>query len=99
LKAPPMLRDILKHPVMLERMAETMTDGIRSLLLEREGYATKLFEFVATEHTPKNNMLVATRLAKAGDRSRFQQEIDEIMDLYSIRQQHLEVLLGDAAHS
>jgi len=99
LKAPPMLRDILKHPVMLERMAETMTDGIRSLLLEREGYATKLFEFVATEHTPKNNMLVATRLAKAGDRSRFQQEIDEIKDLYSIRQQHLEVLLGDAAHS
>ena len=98
LKAPPMLRDILKHPVMLERMAETMTDGIRSLLLEREGYATKLFEFVATEHTPKNNMLVATRLAKAGDRSRFQQEIDEIKDLYSIRQQHLEVLLGDAAH-
>ena len=59
---PEMFRDILKHGTMLERTAETITDGLRSLLLERSGYATKLFEFVPVEHTPKNNMLVGTRL-------------------------------------
>ena len=89
-----MLRDVLKHSIMLERVAETMTDGIRSLLLEREGYATKLFEFVAVEHTPKNTMLVATRLPKPGDRAHFQHEIDQIKEFYGIREQHLDSLLS-----
>jgi SAM-dependent methyltransferase len=93
IKPPPMLRDVLKHSIMLERVAETMTDGLRSLLLEREGYATKLFEFIAVEHTPKNNMLVATRLTKPGDAARFQHEIDEIKEFYGIRKQHLDSLL------
>jgi len=90
---PAMLRDILKHGVMLERTAETITDGLRSLLLERSGYATKLFEFVSTEHTPKNNMLVGTRLKKPSDPEPFQRQIDEIKSLYGIREHHLEELL------
>ncbi len=64
IKPPEMFSGILKHGIMLERTAETITDGLRSLLLERSGYTTKLFEFIATEHTPKNNMLVGTRNAK-----------------------------------
>src|SRR5204863_4515456 len=63
IKPPEMFRDILKHGVMLERIAETLTDGLRSLLLERSGYATKLFEFISVEHTPNNNMLVGRRHA------------------------------------
>jgi hypothetical protein len=93
IKPPAMLKDILKHGVMLERTAETLTDGLRSLLLEREGYATKLFEFISVEHTPKNNMLVGTRLETSADRDRFQQEIDAIKETYGIREQHLETLL------
>ncbi|MFM9902951.1 MAG: class I SAM-dependent methyltransferase [Pyrinomonadaceae bacterium] len=90
---PAMLRDILKHGVMLERTAETITDGLRSLLLEREGYATKLFEFVSTEHTPKNNMLVGTRLKKPVEPSGFGEQIDQIKSLYGISEHHLEKLL------
>ncbi len=60
--SPEMFSGILRHGVMMERTAETITDGLRSLLLEKSGYSTKLFEFIATEHTPKNNMLVGTRL-------------------------------------
>ncbi len=93
IKPPTMLRDILKHGVMLERTAETITDGLRSLLLERSGYATKLFEFVSTEHTPKNNMLVGTRLKKPLDSKQFADEIIAIKDHYGIREQHLEKLL------
>ncbi len=94
LKPPEMLRNVLKHPVMLERVAETMTDGLRSLLLEREGYETKLFEFIAVEHTPKNNMLIATRSPKPRHHSRFQEEIDEIKAFYGIKKHHLEELLS-----
>ncbi len=95
IQPPEMLRDILKHGVMLERTAETLTDGLRSLILEREGYATKLFEFVSTEHTPKNNMLVGTRLATPIDPTRFDHQIAAIKHEYCIREQHLEKLLQE----
>ena len=90
---PAMFRDILKHGVMLERTAETITDGLRSLLLERSSYTTKLFEFVAIEHTPKNNMLAATRLERAIDPKDFDLQIKAIKDLYGIKHQRLEDLL------
>ena len=90
---PEMFRDILKHGVMLERTAETITDGLRVLLLERSGYSTRLFEFVSIEHTPKNNMLVGTRLAKPDPPDEFDRQINEIKQLYGIREHHLETLL------
>lgn len=93
-EAPSMLRDVLKHGVLLERTAETLTDGIRSLLLEREGYKTKMIEFVPVEHTPKNNMLVGTRAARPADPARFQSEIDEIKAAFKIDEQRLEALLA-----
>jgi SAM-dependent methyltransferase len=91
---PEMFRDILKHGVMLERTAETITDGLRSLLLERSGYSTRLFEFVSLEHTPKNNMLAATRLKTPGDAEPIERQIIEIKQLYGIREHHLETLLS-----
>jgi len=91
---PKMFRDILKHGVMLERVAETVTDGIRSLLLERSGYSTRLFEFVAVEHTPKNNMLVGTKRDHPADPGRFDEQIAAIKGLYGITAQRLESLLA-----
>jgi SAM-dependent methyltransferase len=93
---PPMFRDILKHGTMLERTAETITDGLRSLLLERSGYASKLFEFVPVEHTPKNNMLVGTRLKTPPPADRFEEQIRSVMEFYGIRRQHLLELLTDS---
>jgi hypothetical protein len=78
---------------MLERVAETVTDGLRSLLLERSGYATKLFEFISVEHTPKNNMLVGTRLAKPPSPDRYDDQIHAVKEFYGIGHQRLETLL------
>jgi SAM-dependent methyltransferase len=94
IKPPEMFRDVLKHGVMLERCAEIITDGMRSLLLERSGYSTKLFEFVSTEHTPKNNMLVGTKLEVPEPAEQYDRQIAAIKDLYGIREHHLEKLLG-----
>lgn len=90
--APEMLKNILKHGVMLEREAESITDGMRALLLERSGYSTKLFEFVSTEHTPKNNMIVGTRGAKKPEN--IDEQIDAIKEFYGIKEQKLEQLLS-----
>lgn len=98
IRPPEIFKDILKHGIMLERMAEMITDGLRSMLLERSGYSTKLFEFVSVEHTPKNNMLVGTRRPKNTDPARFDaSRIDEIMAMYGIKEQRLEHLLRSAA--
>lgn len=59
LKHPEPLAPVLRHGIMAERMSEWVTDGLRALALEAAGYETKLFEFVASEHTPKNLMLAA----------------------------------------
>lgn len=94
MRAPEFLRGIFRHGVMLEREAETITDGLRSLLLERSGYATKLFEFVPTEHTPKNNMIVGTRQGKGVSAEKLDEQIQSIKDFYGIKEQRLETLLS-----
>jgi len=58
---PAPLGPVLRHGVMEERMAEWVTDGLRALFLEWAGYRTKVMEFVAGEHTPKNLMIAAVR--------------------------------------
>ncbi len=55
---------ILRHGIVEERQAELLTDGIRALLLEANGYKTRVFEFISTEHTPKNVMIVGIKSQK-----------------------------------
>ena len=57
---------LLRHGILEERQAEILTDGIRALLLESEGYRTAVFEFISTEHTAKNVMITAIRTADSG---------------------------------
>jgi hypothetical protein len=52
---------LMRHGILEERQAEIITDGIRALLLEANGYQTKVFEFVSTEHTAKNVMITALK--------------------------------------
>ena len=94
MRAPEFLSGILRHGVILEREAETITDGLRALLLEKSGYATKLFEFISTEHTPKNNMIVGTRQSKTVDTEKLNEQIKSIKEFYGIREQRLENLIN-----
>ena len=92
LTPPPTLEGILRHPVMLTRMSQMITDGLRSLILEREGYATRMIEFVDTEHTPMNVMLTSVRQA-SGTYRNAGHEIERILAEYAIKEQHLLKLL------
>jgi SAM-dependent methyltransferase len=93
LKAPDLLKNVLKHGILLEREAETLTDGLRAMLLERRGYQSKIFEFIGTEHTPKNNMLVGTKHNRTVDAENYDRQIADLKNFYGIREQHLEKLL------
>jgi SAM-dependent methyltransferase len=94
IKPPAMFKDVLKHGAMLERTGEFVTDALRSLLLERSGYSTKVFEFVPVEHTPKNLMIVGTRQPSAERVAELDREIAAIKQLYSVEHQRLDELLA-----
>jgi hypothetical protein len=78
---------------MSERTAETVTDGLRALLLEESGYRTKVFEFIPSEHTPKNNMIAGVREGDRANRSEVTKQIDELLRAFSISHQRLHSLL------
>lgn len=50
---------ILKHGVLKSRMADILTDGMRSLLLEANGYEVSIVEYISPLETPKNLMIRA----------------------------------------
>lgn len=86
---------LLRHGIFLERQAEMVTDALRALLLELNGYRTKIFEFVSDAHTPKNNLIVAEKDGRAGrDRDAVLRHIAETKAMFGIKQHYLEGLLG-----
>lgn len=54
------LKEITRHGILEERQAEMLTDTLRALIMEAFGYKTRVFEFIATEHTPKNVLIAGT---------------------------------------
>ena len=56
--------DVLRHNIYKERIAETITDSIRALLLEIADYDVQVFEFIGGEHTAKNVMICAVKRTK-----------------------------------
>ena len=89
------LTPVLRHGILEERQAEIVTDGIRALLLEAEGYKTSVFEFVSTEHTAKNVMITAVGSKRRDDRGRITalEKVDALKKGFGIREHFLEKLL------
>lgn len=94
LKSPVLLAPVLQHGIHLGQEAEMITDGLRALLLEANGYDTQVFEFISLEHTSKNKMILAQKRKKPRDNSLILQQIAAIKDFYSIQEHCLEQLLA-----
>lgn len=61
---------IFKHGILKERASAILTDGLRALKLEEQGYDVSLIEFTSLEHTAKNIMLRAVRPQGSSSASR-----------------------------
>ncbi len=96
LKAPLVLQPMLQFGIHAGQQAEMLTDTIRALILKAYGYETKVFEFVALEHTSKNKMILAT---KRKDYTEPDQavlaQIQALKDMYGIQKHSLELLMND----
>ncbi|MBC7471858.1 MAG: SAM-dependent methyltransferase [candidate division SR1 bacterium] len=91
------LKHINKHGILLEREAEYITDTIRALLLEIQGYKVKVMEFINLENTPKNILIIATKLrlnkVSKKDTEKLMADLISIKNHFGISEHYLEELL------
>ena len=93
IQSPELFRPMLKYGVHLGQEAEMVTDSLRALLLEANGYSTKVFEFISLEHTNKNKMILAIKNNDTGKLKDTLEQIAAIKAFYGIEEHCLEVLL------
>ncbi len=85
---------LTKHGIFLERQAEMVTDGIRSLILEYFGYTTKVVEFISDAHTLKNVLIIGEkRRGTAPDQKALLKKIQAAKSFFGIGYHHLERLM------
>ena len=95
LKSPEVLQPMLQFGIHAGQQAEMLTDTLRALLLKAYGYETKVFEFVALEHTSKNKMILATKRKDIQQPDpNIMQQIQALKAMYGIEKQSLELLLN-----
>jgi SAM-dependent methyltransferase len=94
MRSPLLLLPLLRHGIHLGQEAEMLTDGLRALLLEAEGYETQVFEFTSLEHTSKNKMILAIRRgASESRRVELLAQVAGLKAFYGVQEQCLETLL------
>lgn len=71
-------KNILKHGIFKTRMADILTDGMRSLMLEAKGYDVSVVEYISPLETPKNLMIRAIKKREENSKA-----MDEYMELMS----------------
>lgn len=94
LKAPPVLERVLVHGIFRERQAEFVTDALRALLLETQGYETRVFEFISPEHTAKNLMIAAIKRRTPANDDEARLAAQGLAAFYGVTQQRLAERLG-----
>jgi len=90
--------DILRHNIYKERIAETITDSIRAMLLEIADYDVQVFEFIGGEHTNKNVMITAVKRKKPrtlSQREELRSRLKSIAQLHGIKTQKLALLMNE----
>jgi hypothetical protein len=86
---------LTKHGIFMERQAEMVTDGLRSLIMEYHGYSTKVFQFVSDVHTPKNVMIVGEKKPKTENQKEvLRAKITSAKAFFGIEKHYLETVLG-----
>lgn len=97
IQSPELFKPMLQYGVHLGQQAEMITDSLRALFLEANGYSTKVFEFISLEHTNKNKMILAVKKTNinAKEKAKILTQIANIKDYYNIQEHCLEMLLND----
>jgi SAM-dependent methyltransferase len=83
---------LTRHGILRERLADTLTDGVRASLLRLEGYRVDVMQFVESQHTPRNTMLRAVRTGGPVKGGGVRKEYDDLVTAWGIRPKLAELL-------
>jgi SAM-dependent methyltransferase len=83
---------LTRHGILRERLADTLTDGIRASLMRIQGYRVDVVQFVESQHTPRNTMLRAVRTGGPVKGGGVRKEYDDLVGTWGIRPKLAELL-------
>lgn len=84
---------VLQYGIFIERQAEMLTDTLRALIMERNGYQTHIQEFIEADHTPKNILLSGFKTNKAIQAELIDEKINRLKADFGIQTHFLETAL------
>ncbi len=87
------LKDLFKYGKHEDKLAEIITDTLRVMYLNKYGYDTKIIEFVSSEHSGKNSLIVASKKKTKVDKEKIQGKIERLKNTFGIEGFSLEYLL------
>jgi SAM-dependent methyltransferase len=82
--APRPYQMMIKHGILRERFADTLTDTLRAAILRAHGYRVDVVEFVDSKHTPRNTLLRATKTDAAKVDQAALDEYRELRDFWQV---------------
>jgi SAM-dependent methyltransferase len=83
---------LTRHGILRERLADTLTDGLRASLMRLQGYRVDVVQFVESQHTPRNTMLRAVRTGGPVKGGSARKEYDEMVATWGIHPKLAELL-------
>lgn len=82
---------VVRHAILRERLADTLTDAFRAALLRTAGYRVEVVEFVPSQHTPRNTLLRAVRTGADPDPA-LAEEYRQLVAAWGVRPQLAELM-------
>jgi len=83
---------LTRHGILRERLADTLTDGLRASLMRLQGYRVDVVQFVESQHTPRNTMLRAVRTGGPVKGGSVRKEYDELVTAWGIHPKLAELI-------
>ena len=77
---------LLKHSILKQKFADSLTDALRCKVLEINGYEVNALELIDPEETPKNVLIRAVKKGKItkGDEDKLKEEYKQICVMFGI---------------
>jgi hypothetical protein len=93
LKATGPLDQLWRHPIQRREFGAQLTNVIRGLYLEAQGYKVRVTELVGLEHSLKNELILSERHQRSNPMAK--QELDRFIDQIGIRPKLITDAIGE----
>jgi hypothetical protein len=80
---PHALRQLWRHPIQRREFGSHLTNVLRALFLEAQGFRVRVTEFVGFEHSMKNELILAERIQRSNTMA--EKELKQLLEQIPVR--------------